>query len=81
MPQHARTLTLTLTHAQGAAADMLTEVVLKRMEAVPKLALIQQLGVVPVAAAWSAGLPALDSDPEVGWGAAGCSGVQRGAAT
>lgn len=35
-------------HCRGAAADVLTEIVSKRMEAIPKLALIQQLGVVPV---------------------------------
>ena len=35
-------------YCRGAAADVLTEVVSKRMEAVPKLTLIQQLGVVPV---------------------------------
>jgi exportin-T len=46
---------------RGAAADVLTEIVLKRMEPVSKLALIQQLGLVPQCARWHSGLPA---DPE-----------------
>ncbi|PSC72015.1 exportin-T isoform X1 [Micractinium conductrix] len=50
---------------RGAAADVLTEIVSKRMEATPKLTLIQQLGVVPVCARWQAGLPAVDEEPEL----------------
>ena len=50
---------------QGAAAEVLTEIISKRMEAVPKLALIQQLGVVPVCAGWRGGLPAVKEDPEL----------------
>ena len=43
---------------QGAAAEVLTEIVSKRMsEAGAKLALIQQLGLVPMVAQWKAGLP------------------------
>lgn len=50
---------------RGAAADVLTEIVSKRMEVGAKLALIQQLGVVPVCARWQAGLPAVDEEPEL----------------
>lgn len=35
------------------------------MEATPKLALIQRLGVVPVCARWQAGLPASEDEPEL----------------
>ncbi|KFM22934.1 Exportin-T [Auxenochlorella protothecoides] len=42
---------------RAAAAGVLIEIVGKRMEAEPKLALIQQLGVVPEAAKWAEGLP------------------------
>jgi len=43
---------------RGAAAEFLTEIINKRMEASPKLLLIQQLGIVPVCARWaSSGLP------------------------
>ncbi|KAI7842372.1 hypothetical protein COHA_004011 [Chlorella ohadii] len=50
---------------RGAAADVLTEIVSKRMEAVAKLSLIQQLGVVPVCARWAGGLPSVDDEPEL----------------
>ncbi|KAL4444906.1 hypothetical protein ABPG77_003956 [Micractinium sp. CCAP 211/92] len=50
---------------RGAAADVLTEIVSKRMEVGAKLSLIQQLGVVPVCARWRAGLPAVDEEPEL----------------
>ena len=46
---------------------MLTEIVSKRMEAVPKLALIQQLGIVPVGGGWAGG----------GWWLAGDGWVER----
>ncbi|RMZ52492.1 hypothetical protein APUTEX25_003635, partial [Auxenochlorella protothecoides] len=42
---------------RAAAAGVLIEIVGRRMEAEPKLALIQQLGVVPEAAKWAEGLP------------------------
>ena len=37
----------------------------KRMEATPKLTLIQQLGVVPVCARWQSGLPNVEEEPEL----------------
>ena len=42
---------------QAAAAEVLTEIVGKRMDAEAKLQLVQQLGLAPVAAAWRDGLP------------------------
>ena len=42
---------------QMAAADVLTEIVAKRMEPVAKLALVQQLNVAPVCARWRDALP------------------------
>ena len=42
---------------RGAAADCLTEIVNKRMEAVPKLTLIQSMGIVPRCASWATGFP------------------------
>lgn len=42
---------------QAGAADVLTEIVSKRMDAEAKLRLIQQLGLTPVAAAWRRSLP------------------------
>lgn len=43
---------------RGAASDFLSEIVTKRMEPVPKLTLIQQLGVVPLCSGWAThGLP------------------------
>jgi exportin-T len=50
-----------------AAAECLTEIVTKRMDAVPKLNLVQSMAIVPRCAAWAAGFPAL---------AAGAAGVQ-----
>ena len=46
---------------QTSAADVLIEIVSKRMEAGAKMTLVQQLGLVPVAAKWERGLP---GDPE-----------------
>ena len=42
---------------QSAAAEVLTEIVSKRMDAEAKLRLVQQLGLTPVAGAWKGGLP------------------------
>lgn len=42
---------------QSGAAEVLTEIVSKRMDAEAKLQLVQQLGLAPVAAAWKNGLP------------------------
>ena len=42
---------------KGAAADVLTEIISKRMEPVAKLNLIQQLGLGRVCAQWGNGLP------------------------
>ena len=42
---------------KGAAADVLTEIISKRMEPVNKLNLIQQLGLGRVCAQWGNGLP------------------------
>lgn len=42
---------------RAGAVEVLTEVVSKRMDAEAKLRLLQQLGLVPVAAAWHQGLP------------------------
>jgi len=51
---------------RGAAAEFLTEIINKRMEASPKLSLIQQLGIVPVCAQWaSAGLPDAQQAPNL----------------
>lgn len=41
----------------GAAADVLAAMLGKRMEAGAKLALVQQLGIVPLLARWAGGLP------------------------
>lgn len=41
----------------GAAADVLAAILAKRMDAGAKLALVRQLGVVPLLARWAAGLP------------------------
>lgn len=35
------------------------------MEAVAKLSLIQQLGVVPVCARWASGMPSVEDEPEL----------------
>ena len=45
---------------KGAAADVLTEVISKRMEPQNKLGLIQQLGLGRVCAQWGNGLPVQD---------------------
>ena len=50
---------------RAAAADVLTEIVGKRMEAIAKLTLVQQLGVAPVCAAWAGGLPGAGEEPEM----------------
>jgi hypothetical protein len=39
---------------QGAAADTIAAIISKRMDPLPKLQLVMQLGVVPVAAEWEA---------------------------
>lgn len=49
---------------RGGAVEVLTEVVSKRMDSEAKLRLLQQLGLVPVAAAWRQGLPG-DTDGEL----------------
>lgn len=51
---------------RGAAAEFLTEIINKRMEASPKLSLIQQLGIVPVCAQWAiGGLPDAQQAPNL----------------
>lgn len=65
MPLLFSALNSSSEHLRGAAADVLTEVVSKRMEAVPKLTLIQQLGVVPVCAGWQSGLPSVEEEPDL----------------
>ena len=51
---------------RAAAAGVLTEIIGKRMESLPKLNLIQNLGVVPVCAQWSGGLPVdQENEPEL----------------
>mmetsp|Transcript_5354 Transcript_5354/g.11718 ORF Transcript_5354/g.11718 Transcript_5354/m.11718 type:complete len:1077 (-) Transcript_5354:655-3885(-) len=44
------------TSLRGAAAECLTEVISKRMDAVPKLNLIQSMNIVPQAAMWASGV-------------------------
>ena len=46
---------------QMAGADVLAEIVAKRMEPVAKLALVQQLRVAPVCARWRDALPGEES--------------------
>lgn len=41
----------------GTAADVLAAIVAKRMDASAKLALVRQLGIVPLLARWASGLP------------------------
>lgn len=48
---------------RGTAADCVTQVVSKRMEATQKLELVQELGVVQLCRPWSSGLP-LTQKPE-----------------
>ncbi|KAG7675140.1 hypothetical protein Ndes2526B_g07998 [Nannochloris sp. 'desiccata'] len=50
---------------RAAAAGVLTEIIEKRMESLPKLNLIQSLGVVPVCAQWANGLPGAEEEPEL----------------
>jgi exportin-T len=50
---------------KGAAADVLTEVISKRMEPQNKLGLIQQLGLGRVCAQWGNGLPVQDGEYEL----------------
>ena len=45
------------TELQGAAAGTLSAILSKRMDAQPKLQLVAQLGLVPVAAQWHSALP------------------------
>lgn len=48
---------------QTAAVAVLTEIVSKRMDAGPKLSLIQSLGIVPIVSAWAtSGIPGMESD-------------------
>ena len=49
----------------SASVLLLPSACSKRMEATPKLTLIQQLGVVPVCARWQAGLPNVEEEPEL----------------
>lgn len=42
---------------RGAVADCLMEIVSKRMDSVPKLTLIQSMGIVPRCATWANGFP------------------------
>lgn len=66
MPRLFACLTAPDIRVKGAAADVLTEVVSKRMEAGAKLNLIQTLGVVPECSSWRNGLPGVDEDPSLG---------------
>lgn len=50
---------------KGAAADVLTEIITKRMEPQNKLALIQQLGLSRVCARWGNGLPVQEEEYEL----------------
>ena len=50
---------------KGAAADVLTEIITKRMEPQSKLALIQQLGLSGVCAQWGNGLPVQEEEYEL----------------
>ena len=50
---------------KGAAADVLTEIISKRMEPQNKLGLIQQLGLGRVCAQWGNGLPVQDGEYEL----------------
>lgn len=50
---------------KGAAADVLTETISKRMEPQSKLGLIQQLGLSEVCAQWGRGLPVQDGEFEL----------------
>ena len=50
---------------KGAAADVLTEIISKRMEPQNKLSLIQQLGLGGVCAQWGNGLPVQEGEYEL----------------
>ena len=50
---------------KGAAADVLTEIINKRMEPVNKLSLVQQLGLGRVCAQWGSGLPVEEEEVEL----------------
>lgn len=50
---------------KGAAADCLSEVLSKRMDAVPKLTLVQSMGIVPRCAAWAGGFPGTADDEQL----------------
>lgn len=50
---------------KGAAADVLTELISKRMEPVSKISLIQQLGLGRVCAQWGNGLPVQQDEEEL----------------
>lgn len=50
---------------KGAAADVLTEIISKRMEPQNKLGLIRQLGLREVCAQWGNGLPVQDGEFEL----------------
>lgn len=43
---------------RAAATECMTEMVAKRMDSVAKLALVQQLEIVPACAGWAGGFPA-----------------------
>ena len=66
---------------QGAAADCLSEVVSKRMDAVPKLTLIESMGIVPRCARWAGGFPmAGGAAAAAAAGGAGAGGRSAGGA-
>ena len=50
---------------KGAASDVLTEIISKRMEPVNKLSLVQQLGLGRVCAQWGTGLPVEEEEVEL----------------
>lgn len=50
---------------KGAAADVLTEIISKRMEPQSKLGLIRQLGLLEVCAQWGNGLPVQEGEFEL----------------
>ena len=51
---------------RGAVVDVVTEVVSKRMEPVPKLALIQGLGIIPTCCQWASSPPYQEDQSELG---------------
>ena len=50
---------------KGAAADVLTEIIMKRMEPQSKFSLIQQLGLGRVCTQWGSGLPVQEDEVEL----------------